>query len=166
MFKKIISKKIIIIASAIILGLLLFVIGLGIWVKSKKISSKIPKIVPVAQEEQDRIYRNLSPEAQEKMKQEAKKIRSITGKIQSIEARVLVVKVDIGDLKDKVFRINVLANAKIGKTEIDKITFVPNTVDFSFDKIKVDDKIIAWAKQDNVRFENQFDSEYMEVIVE
>ena len=163
MFKKIISKKIIIIISAIVFGLLLIVAGLGIWVKSKKIPFKI---VPVAQEEQDRIYRNISLEAQERMKEEAKKIRSVTGEVQSIEARVLVVKVDIGDLKDKVFRINILANAKIGKTEIDKITFVPNTVDFSFDKIKIGDKIIAWAKQDNVRNENQFDSEYMEVIVE
>lgn len=164
--EKIISKKIIIIASAIILGLLLFTIGLGIWMKNKKTP---PKIVPVATEEKKEveiIFRNLPVEIKEKMAEEEKKIRAVDGRVQSINGRILKVKVSIGDLKDKVFQINVLPNAKVGKTEVDKITFVPNTVDFSFDKIKIGDKIIAWAKQDNIRNAKQFDSDYMEVIVE
>ena len=152
--------------SAVVFGLLLLVLGAGLWIKYKKIP---PKIIPVQQEgpkEPEIIFRNLPVEIKEKMVEEAAKIRAVDGVVESIENRILKVKVSIGDLKGKTMRINVLANAKVGKTEIDKITFVPTTVDSSFDKIKNNDKIIAWAKQDNIRDAKQFDTEYLEIIVE
>jgi hypothetical protein len=165
MDKKIICKKNIII-SVIILGLLIIALAVGPWTKGKKMP---PKIVPVQQEgpkEPEIIFRNLPVEIKEKMAEEAKKIRAMDGIVDGINGRILKVKVGIGDLKGTTMRINVLASAKVGRTEIDKVTFVPSTVDSSFDKIKKGDRIIAWAKEDNIRDAKQFDSDYLEIIVE
>mgnify|MGYP001567128056 FL=1 len=57
-----------------------------------------------------------------------------------------------------------MPDAKFGKTEVDKITFIPKTVDFSFDEIKINDEIIAWAKQEDIKNLKQFDTEYLEVM--
>ncbi|MBU0647390.1 hypothetical protein KKC67_01165 [Patescibacteria group bacterium] len=159
------SKKFFIVIFCLLALTLIFLFGLGLWVKSKKVPAKIMSIEQVERKTVDPVFKNLPVEILKKMEDENKKVRTLTGKIDKIQGRVLSATFNIGDLKGKTYEINVLPDAKFGKTEVDKITFIPKTVDLSFDEIKVNDEIIAWAKQEDIKNLKQFDTEYLEVMV-
>lgn len=159
------SKKFFIIISCLLGLTLIFALGLGLWVKSK---TTVLKTVSVKLEERkkiDPVFKNLPVEILKKMEDENKKVRALTGKVDKIQGRILSATFDKGDLKGKTYEINVLLDAKVGKTEIDKITLIPRTIDFSFNEIKVNDEIVAWAKQEDIKDIKQFDTEYLEVFV-
>ncbi len=158
------SKKFFIVILCLLGLTLIFVLGLWIWVKSAKIPAKIESVKQVERKTVDPVFKNLPSEILKKMEDENKKVRTLTGKIEKIQGRVLFATVNIGDLKGKTYEINILPDAKFGKTEVDKITFIPKTVDFSFDEIKINDEIIAWAKQEDIKNLKQFDTEYLEVM--
>jgi hypothetical protein len=112
----------------------------------------------------ENIIENLSPELQKKIKKEQEKIRSIDGKVEKIEERILTIKVMADQLKDKIFQVTLIPEAVVKQTKIDPKTGIPKTSDFSFEKIKVDDEIIAWSKED-IRGKDGFETEYLEVIM-
>jgi len=151
----------------VVLVLFLIFLLITILVIKKSTPPELILIEPEVKEEPPMIFHNISPEAQEIIKEEEEKIRAIMGYIKEIKGRTLVIKTEEEPFKGKIFEVKVLEEAKIKQTTIDPITFVPETTDFSFEKIKIDNKIIVWSKQgEDIRGKNSFETEYLEIISE
>ena len=161
------SKKNIIVWTISTLIVILVIVGFFVIINitKKRVSEKaeIVNLNKTKQEEPKSVMERLSPELKEKIKKEQAKVLALNGTIEKIEARILSVKVGNGELKDKIYQVTLVPEAKIMLTKIDSETGAPTISELSLEKIKIGDEIIAWSKED-LRDKMEFESEYLEVI--
>lgn len=152
---------IIIVIVFVLVGLIFgLIMGGKFWLKKK-----LPEITPIPEQEKPKII-NIPFHIKEDIKKEMEKIRCITGEVKKIKGKTLEIKAVDEAVKGKLYQVAVLATAKIKETKIDPITFIPQISDFSLGQIKIGDKIMVWAVEDDIRGMNEFTSEHLEVIVE
>jgi len=154
---------------ALLIVLLLFLISLIIIVLMIK-ESPPPELIliePETKKEPPMIFQNISPEVQKIIKEEEEKIQAIMGYIKEIKGRTLIIEAEEELFKGKIFEVKVLEGAEIKQTTIDPATFVPETIDFSFEKININNKIIVWSKEGkDIKEKDSFETEYLEIISE
>ena len=150
------SPIIIVILSLIVIGILYF--------QFKKQAPSLEMLEMIKTKEPKNVIETLPLELQNRIKQEQQKIRSIRGIIEKIQGRTLTVKASSEGVVDKVFQVDVLPKAKVNQTKIDSKTSIPKISEFSFEKIKNGDEIIAWS-EDDLREKDGFETEYLEVMI-